>query len=234
MATTRRDFSRLAVCSTIVLAFPMGRLLAAPALTRPAGEVMGPLEHALAPEITVESEEKGKMKAQGKTRAHIKRAVTTEYLSDGMDDIGWGQYSVREPNGYTALPRDGQMSALIDYKGNWEFSGSFPRQQMRYPCATAVGLGLKSSLGKVIAFVANGNVPAMGDGWNFSKQGNSPIVADLWKEVVKGHEFHGHWYTQQVAPRTTGGGDGGGDVGAEVLKGVETGLSVLGTILAFL
>jgi len=233
MTATRRDFGRLAVCSSMFIALPMGRLLAA-APARPAGEVMGPPEHALAPEIKVESEEKGKMKAYGKTRAHIKKAVTTEYLSDGIDDIGWGRNSVRDQNGYTPLPRDGQMSALIDFKGNWEFSGSFPRQQMYYPCATAVGLGLKSSLGKVIAFVANGTVPATGEGWSFSKQGNSPIVADLWKEVVKGHEFHGHWNTQQVTPRTTGGGGGGGNVGGEVLNGVETGLSILGTILAFL
>jgi hypothetical protein len=175
MKVTRSDFGRLAASSTIVIALPMGRLVADAATALPAGETMDAPEHALAPEITIGSE----------THPHHKKAVTKEYLSDGM--------------------RDGTMSVLIDFKGNWEFSGGFPPQKMYYPCATAVGLGLKSSAGKVLAFVEKGTVPATGEGWQFSKQGHSPIVADLWKDVVKGHEFHGNWSTHQITPSGGGG-----------------------------
>jgi len=234
MKVTRRDFGRLAASSTIVIALPMGRLLADAATVRPAGETLDAPEHVLAPEITVESAEKGKMKAKGKTHPHHKKAVTKEYLSDGFDKIGWGKDSEKDPSGWTPLPRDGTMSVLIDFKGNWEFSGGFPPQKMYYPCATAVGLGLKSSVGKVLAFIEHGTVPESGEGWQFSKQGHSPIVADLWKDVVKGHEFHGNWSTHQITPKPAGGGGGGGSDASQVVSDVTTGLGILGTILAIL
>jgi hypothetical protein len=137
---------------------------------------------------------------------------------------------------FVVLP-NGQASILIDYNGNWNFSGGFNGNPHTDPVEFAIAFGLKSSLGHVIAFTEHGTVT--GPGYTFNKQGHSPIVKDLWKEVVKGHDwycsaiFKPHEKPHHNNSGSSGGGGsssgGGSDVGA-VVGDVAT---VLGTILAF-
>jgi hypothetical protein len=213
MNVTRRELGRLATTSILVYALPMGQVLAkkappdAPSDAPPGASpaLTEGLVDASNAEVELESKEKGKMKAKASAKKQHKGATTANHLSDGFDDVHFGLYSKPDPHGFTAFPKEGKMAVLIDFKGNWEFSGGFPPQHMYYPCATAVGIGLKSSLGQTIAFIAHGDVPANGEGWSFSKHGHAQVVADLWKDVVKGHEFHGSWSTKQVVPQSQGG-----------------------------
>jgi hypothetical protein len=241
MNVTRRDIGRLATTSILVYALPMGQVLAkkgppeAPSDAPPGASpaLTEGLVDAGNAEVELGSKEKGKMNAKVSAKKQHKGATTTNHLSDGFDNVHFGIYSRRDPHGWTPLPRDGKLAVLIDFKGNWEFSGGFPPQQMYYPCATAVGIGLKSSLGQTIAFLAHGDVPATSEGWSFSKHGHAAVVADLWKDVVKGHEFHGSWSTKQVVPQSQGGGSNGSDassVVSDVTKGLIAVLGVLAAI----
>jgi hypothetical protein len=196
----------MATTSLLVIALPTDRLLAQSGRIRRGGEVIGPLEDASNAQVKMTpAETPGSTQymqaAEASSGKREKGATTAKYLSDGFDKMGWGKYSGPDPDGWTAFPRDGKMAVLIDYKGNWEFSGGFPSQKMYYPCSTEVGVGLKSSIGQVIAFLGNGTVPAKGKSWSFSKQGHAQVVEDLWKDVVKGHHFHGSWSTQQITPK---------------------------------
>ena len=271
MEITRRTLGRMAASSLIVMVLPPGRLLAAPRAALPAGEVMGVPEHSIDPEVTIQSNQPGKMQAKASSKTHHKKATTAQYLSDGFDQIDFGQggiqgrqipkptrdgktqnvqqdsggeateeaaqvpkqVGIREKSGKyantseTILPINGQMNVLIDFKGNWAFSGGFPAQKMPVPCDVALGMALKSSLGEVLGFTAHGTVPASGRPWSFSKQGHSAIVEDLWKHVVKGHDFHGDWYTIQKVPNSS-------QSSSNLVSQVASGFSLLGAILVIL
>jgi hypothetical protein len=245
---TRRHFGQIMLSSTVI-ALPTGRLLAAEDI-KALGEMATP-EDPIDPDIVVDDTVKGSIKSKATDKTHKKGPTTANYLSDGIGKINCNRklkkgerekYDGTElPEGETILPKDGQMGVLIDYKGNWVFSASFPPQKMPANCDVAVGLGLKSSVGQVIAFRAHAQLRGSGDNpsaWNYQKQGHAAIVEDLWKNVVKGHEFRGSWAARQIPPRAvatgnSGGGGGGGDTGSEVLSDVSTGLTILGTILAF-
>jgi hypothetical protein len=286
MEITRRTLGRMAASSLIVMALPPGRLLAAARAALPAGEVMGVPEHSIDPEVTIQSNQPGQMQAKASSKTHHKKATTAQYLSDGFDQIDFGQGGIqgrqkresgqaagsnsaasagsnsvattsgqdvqkntqnkigpnkeqtqqgldsRELAAVEAIqgsiwPINGQMNVLIDFKGNWAFSGGFPAQKMPVPCDVALGMALKSSLGEVMGFTAHGTVPASGRPWSFSKQGHSAIVEDLWKHVVKGHDFHGDWYTIQKVPNSS-------QSSSNLVSQVASGFSLLGAILVIL
>jgi hypothetical protein len=272
MEITRRKLGRMAASSLIVMVLPPGRLLAAPRAAFPAGEVMGVPEHSIDPEVTIQSNQPGQMQAKASSKTHHKNATTAQYLSDGFDQIDFGQAGIQgrqkrksgqaaasnsgqdlqntqnkiapskeqiqqeaesvervanEAHNGTIWPINGQMNVLIDFKGNWAFNGGFPAQKMPVPCDVALGMALKSSLGEVLGFSAHGTVPASGRPWSFSKQGHSAIVQDLWKHVVKGHDFHGDWYTIQKVPNSS-------QSSSNLVSQVETGFSIWGAVVAFL
>jgi hypothetical protein len=178
MEITRRELGQLAASSLIVIAIPMGRLLAVPRTALPAGEVMGIPEHSIDPEVTIQSEQPGMMQAKASSKTHHKKATTAQYLSDGIDQIDFGQGGVqghqipkpskdaqqglqssqlgaKKASIETVWPINGQMNVLIDFKGNWVFNGGFPAQKMPVPCDVALGMALKSSLGEVLGFTAH-------------------------------------------------------------------------------
>lgn len=239
MNITRRYLGSIAGGSVLFVALPAGKLLA----EIPPDEMLGNYVDVAHPDLTIDSQDENKVHIHGSSKVHDKGPTTTQYLSDGFQNINFdiplpkikGVVNPKVPN--PLFPMNGKMAVLIDYKGNWEFSGGFPGQHMPTACATAMGIGIKSSIGQVIAFVAHGTVPAEGEAWEFSKQGHAQVVADLWKDVVKGHKFHGAWSTQQIPPPPApqqvsdkgDNGSGGGSAG-EVLGIIG---SVLGTILAF-
>lgn len=92
------------------------------------------------------------------------------------------------------FPRHGQANLLIDYKGNWQYAGSFGNQTTHYPSKVTIGVALKT-LHTVIAFTKTFLVTSTGG--SFSKQGRDPIIGDLWKDVLKGYDFR--WSADEFA-----------------------------------
>jgi hypothetical protein len=202
--------------------------------TLPKGQMTNSFEHEDSAETKTLSDQKGHTKAIAKGAIHSKAATTQDYLSDGVDDISWYPRDVPEDD-WRFLPHKGKMSVLIDDEGNWEFSVEFPpiNAMLQWPCDVAVGLGLKSAMGQVILFTAHGRVSTTG--WLHSKQGHSPIIKDLWKEVVKGHKFHGQWAYRQVPPSPppssgSSGGSSGSDLGSEIVSGITAFFGVIAAI----
>jgi hypothetical protein len=133
------------------------------------------------------------------------------------------------------FPRHGQANLLIDYKGNWQYAGSFGKQTTHYPSKVTIGVALKT-LHTVIAFTKTFLVTS--DGGNFSKQGRDPIVGDLWKDVLKGWDFK--WSAEEFAdpppdPQLTAAQYAAINAANQqtASSAVLAALSTVGTILAF-
>jgi hypothetical protein len=158
-------------------------------------------------------------------KKHHSGRVTADFLQYNWK-FGFHSKSIAQNDWKYDFPENGQASILIDYKGNWQFTGSFPSQSLVRPCRVTVGVGLKSSLGKIMAFTKTLTVTNNGASW--SKQGHDQIVEDLWKEVVKGHEWqwsaHTHQEQPQEPPAHDGGSNGGdstfGEVTGDLVKGL--------------
>lgn len=236
MEITRREFARMAAFSIAAAALPVGLLVsdeAAAFAKIPASGVLAACLDASLDPATIKTFSNGRtIVSVDTTKSHMGPA-TAEYFSDGFKNMRWGPQCLRDTRARTLWPQRGSMALMIDYKGNWEFSGGFPPQQMLLPCATAVGIGLRSSAGQVVAFLAHGTIPGTGNGWSFSKKGHAQIVAALWKGAANGHDFHGSWSTEHIAPRNgnTRGIGGDWEVGGEVQTGIETALGAIHAIL---
>jgi hypothetical protein len=208
--------------------------------TLPKGQMTKSFEHEDSAETKTLSDQKDHLKVIAKGTIHSKPATTQDYLSDGIDHMNFrpvdGKYGETIGHGDRYYPSNGEMSVLIDDQGNWEFSVKFEPgpQQTVWDFDVAVGLGLKSSIGQVILFTAQGRVLTSGGGWLHSKQGHAPIIKDLWKDVAKGHKFHGQWATQALPsqPPSSGssGGSSGSDLGSEIVEGITAVLGVIAAI----
>jgi hypothetical protein len=168
---------------------------------------------------------------------HKAGATTAQFLQHDWN-IDFHSDKVAEDDWKYDFPEHGQASALIDYKGNWQFSGSFPSQPLHQHVRLTVGIGLKTSLGKI--FGLRKTLTIFHDGGQWSKQGNDAVVGDLWKDVTKGHEWAWSAHFRQVPPNeppareeSNGGGGGGGESTADQV-GDDIAKSLLGPVGFFL
>jgi hypothetical protein len=185
------------------------------------------------PEDTVTKDDKG----EGHREVHIHGkkqhagATTAQFLQHGWT-IDFKSKAVAEDDWKRDFPEHGQASVLIDYKGNWQYSGSFPSQPLNTPCRVTVGIGLKGSLGKIMAF--SHTMTVFHDGASWSKTGHDQIVEDLWKDVVKGHEWAWAAHFRQERPhepppqQVSRNGGGGDSTASQVAD--DIGKSLLGPI----
>jgi hypothetical protein len=156
---------------------------------------------------------------------HHAGPTTVDHLEHDWK-FGFQSKSIAQDAWKYHFPENGQASFLIDYKGNWQFSGSFPSQSVAFPCRVTVGIGLRSSLGKILAVTKTLTVTQGGGSW--SKQGHDQIVEDLWKDVVKGHDWKWSAHTRYEVPSeppphdgTSGSGDSTfSDVTDDLAKGL--------------
>jgi hypothetical protein len=148
---------------------------------------------------------------------HHAGATTADHLSYDWK-FGFHSKNIAQNDWKFEFPENGQASVLIDYKGNWQYSGSFPAQpSLVLPCRVTVGIGLKSSLGKILAVTKT-------------------IVGDLWKDVVKGHDWKWAAHTRQEVPQEPPPQDGHSSGGDSTFTDVadDLGKSLLGPIGFFL
>jgi hypothetical protein len=135
------------------------------------------------PDDDVRADGKHGLRASGKK--HWVGATTATFLEHAWN-FSFGSDTIAEKTWKYVYPQHGQASILIDYKGYWQYQGSFPAQKLTSPCEVTVGVGVKSSIDQIIAFTKTLTVSTNGASW--SKHGHDQIVEDLWKSVVKGHE----------------------------------------------
>lgn len=129
---------------------------------------------------------------------HHDGPTTADHLQHDWK-FGFRSKAVAQNDWKNDFPENGQASILIDYKGNWMFSGSFPAGPLLMPCRVTVGIGLKNSLGKILSVTKTLTVTRDGGSWN--KQGHDQIVEDLWKDVVKGHDWKWSAHTRHEVPK---------------------------------
>jgi hypothetical protein len=143
---------------------------------------------------------------------HHDGPTTADHLMHSWS-FGFRSKAIAQNDWKFEFPEHGQASILIDFKGNWQFTGAFPAQpSLIQPCRTTIGVGLRSSLGKVLAVTKTLTITRNGGSW--SKQGHDQIVEDLWKDVVKGHDWKWSAHTRPEVPAEPAphdGGSGGGD-----------------------
>ncbi len=216
MRILRRDFALWAGSSLVVTAVPIPAWADSDDTTTPVDKGGG--KH----EIHTSSSKHH----DGPTTAdHLVHEWKFGFHSDAIAKDDWKYF----------FPGGGQASILIDYKGNWLYSGSFPAQpHIQLPCRVTVGVGLKSSLGNILGVTKTLTVTRDGGSW--SKQGHQQIVQDLWKDVVKGHEWKWAAHTRQEVPQEPppqDGGSGGGDSTFNEVTG-DIAKSLLGPIGFFL
>lgn len=60
-----------------------------------------------------------------------------------------------------------------------------------------------------------------------TSQGQAQVVEDLWKDVVKGHHFHGSWSTKQITPKS----GSNASVGSDVENAIKAALGPIGFLL---
>lgn len=167
---------------------------------------------------------------------HHEGATTQQYLSHTVK-IRFRDPAIAQDDWVYDLPANGSANVLIDYKGNWQFQGSFDAdQKLLLPCRVTVGIGMRTSIGKI--FAVTKTLTVRKDGASWSRQGHDAIVGDLWPDVAKGHEWaydaHAHEERPQDPPPQDGGSNGGG--GDSTFTAVKDGLekSLLGPIGFFL
>lgn len=216
MHLLRREFGLLAASSLVLTALP---------ITAYAD-----------PDDTVTPVDKDKKHHEVHTGGskHHAGATTADHLSYDWK-FGFHSKNIAQNDWKFEFPENGQASVLIDYKGNWQYSGSFPAQpSLVLPCRVTVGIGLKSSLGKILAVTKTFTVTRAGANW--SKQGHDAIVGDLWKDVVKGHDWKWAAHTRQEVPQEPPPQDGHSSGGDSTFTDVadDLGKSLLGPIGFFL
>lgn len=155
------------------------------------------------------------------------------------------------------MPKGG-CTLIIDKEGNWSFSALFDPYRPKLPppcfgigaslppgCPKLGGLAarskltgspvgrngalifaLRSSLGEVMVWEAGGFIGRTGLSWQ--KQGNDPVVRDLWSRVVSGHKWLGVSVFSQIMLQSTSTGAGGGR--KEGNSGLGAVAGVLGTV----
>lgn len=171
MIIRRREFGLLAATSLFITALPM------------------PVFAESDDEVKVKDKGNGEHEIHISGRKHKSKPPTSDHIEENWNSIDFGSDAVAQDKWRKDFPQHGQASILIDDKGNWQISGSFPAQHMKYPSRVTVGFGLKSGgLGKVLAITKTFTVK--NDGANFSKDGHDAIVGDLWKDIVSnGYEW---------------------------------------------
>ncbi len=169
---------------------------------------------------------KGKHEVHASGSKHHGDATTADHLMHNWS-FGFHSKAIAQNDWKFDFPENGQASILIDYKGNWQFNGAFPAQpSLALPCRVTVGVGLRSSLGKILAVTKTLTVTRSGGSW--SKKGHDQIVEDLWKDVVKGHDWKWSAHTRQEIPAEpppqeapSGGGESTfGEVTGDLAKGL--------------
>jgi hypothetical protein len=127
------------------------------------------------------------------TATYIHDDLTVNFTSPDVAQIDWPKI----------WPQNGKVNALIDDKGNWQFTGQFPGQpQLAHPNHVTITFVLsgtnKNGVGQAVAmtdeFVVDKN------GGSFTKTGHDQVVEDLWPVVVAGHTHQWLTHTHPIAP----------------------------------
>jgi hypothetical protein len=120
---------------------------------------------------------------------YIQKSWSFSFKSPDIAQVDWAQN----------FPQGGTANVLIDYKGNWQFAGSFaPNPKQLYPADVTVGFGMKTSFGQIFAVVKTLSTDHNGASW--SKTGHNAIVGDLWAQVVKGYDWKWSAHTHEIFP----------------------------------
>jgi hypothetical protein len=194
MHVLRREFGLFAATSLVLTAMPFN------AFADPDDDV------------TPADKDKDHHEVHASGSKHHSGATTVDHLQTDWK-FGFHSKNIAQNDWKYDFPENGQANLLLDYKGNWQFTGSFPNQSVPIPCRVTVGVGLKSSLGKILAVTKTLTVTRAGGSW--SKQGHDQIVGDLWKDIVKGYDWKWAAHTRHEipseAPPQDGKSGGGGD-----------------------
>jgi hypothetical protein len=156
------------------------------------------------------------------TQKHTAGKVTTDHIKYDWS-IDFSVKDVAKADWKYDFPQNGQASVLIDDKGNWQFSGSFPKDPLKQPCEVNVAITLKSKAGKVYAFSHAMNI--FHDGASWSKSGHDQVVQDLWNDILGGYGWVWGATARQVPqnapppPSQPSLGCVGGDLG-QLLQGL--------------
>ena len=180
-----------------------------------------------------------------KSSVHNEGATTAQSISHNWT-FNFSSDEIAEDHWAEHWPQGGTAQFLIDYKGNWLMSASFPPQpKLKYDNESTVGVGIKAAAldNQIVAFVHRLKVTK--DGGSFQHQGHDPIIADLWKSVVKGHKWHSSEHSFELKPKKpkpdeamhaggsnggSNGGGGGSSLGDVVQDGVDGVKDVVGDI----
>jgi len=227
MSISRREFGKLALSSTAVSLLPLKAF---------AGS-LGNMN-------ILADDDPGPGKIHGDSTPHHVHHGDAKYIKihwtcnwDNDTHMAWERVDgtrVELPQNLI-LPH-GYADVLIDYNGNWVFSGTFNGDpQFVYDADIAVGIKSKS-LGHLLGFTDRGRID--GPGYTWTKQGQSGIIKDLWSDVVNGYDWyasgnfkpyhkpdahHNRPIPPPPAPAPSGGG--GNSAGRDVLNVLTGGLT---------
>jgi len=138
-----------------------------------------------------------------KSSPEKKGPTTATYISDNLT-VNFHSEDAAQVDWPKIWPQNGKANALIDDKGNWQFTGSFPAQpEMKNSNKVTITFVLsgtnKNGIGQAVAmtdeFVVTKN------GGSFSKTGHDQVVQDLWPVVVTGHTHDWLTHTHRSRPR---------------------------------
>ena len=128
--------------------------------------------------------------------------TTAQFLNFDWKPIDFHSPAVAQDSWPKLWPQGGSASVLLDYKGNWQLNSSFPGDsELKDPCWVSVHFALKGMTVPTGLLITKVYKVEKGGG-SGSKSGNGdPIIADLWKLIVKGHKYTWYAHVHRIPPQ---------------------------------